>query len=129
MFDIFKQEKNFVSELDWKNFSNTSIENLIEKNNIVFLDITADWCATCQFNKLNILNDKSILEVFKKNKVIKIRGDWTKPDKKIETFLNSKNKFGIPYNAFFSKTNPEGIVLSEILTKGEIIEIINILKQ
>ena len=129
IFDIFKQEKNFVSELDWKNFSNTSIENLIEKNNIVFLDITADWCATCQFNKLNILNDKNILEVFKKNKVIKIRGDWTKPDKKIETFLNSKNKFGIPYNAFFSKTNPEGIALSEILTKGEIIETINRLKQ
>jgi peptide chain release factor 1 len=24
--------------------------------NIVFVDITADWCATCQYNKINVVN-------------------------------------------------------------------------
>ena len=61
------------------------------QNNIVFVDITADWCATCQFNKFNVLNSKLIQNTFKENNVIRIRGDWTKQNKQIEQYLNDYN--------------------------------------
>ena len=32
------------------------LENILANNDILFVDITADWCATCQFNKLNVIN-------------------------------------------------------------------------
>ena len=57
--------------------------------------------------------------------MILIRGDWTLPDKKIESFLNSFNRFGVPFNVFFSYNLPEGIVMSEILTKKAIKEALN----
>ena len=44
----------------------------------MFLDITADWCITCQYNKLNVLNDKDIKKVIKKNDVILLQLDGQK---------------------------------------------------
>ena len=43
-----------------------------------------------------------------------IKADWTQPNEKINKFLKKYNKFGIPFNAFYSSKFPEGIVMSEI---------------
>lgn len=107
---------------NWINFNEININQLVSKNKIVFVDITADWCVTCQYNKQNVINSNEIQEIFKKNEVIMVRGDWTLPNKKIETFLNSFNRFGIPFNVFFSYNLPDGVIMSEILTKNAIKE-------
>ena len=65
----------------------------------------------------------------KKNNIIKIRGDWTKPNKKIEKYLKKYNLFGIPFNVVYSKTYPGGVVLSELLTKKEIIDTLDKVKK
>ena len=98
-------------------------------DNIIFVDITADWCATCKFNKFNVLDSKLVQSVFIENNVIKIRGDWTKPNKEIEQYLNSYNRFGIPFNAIYNKNYPQGIILSELLTTSEIISAIELIKK
>ena len=51
------------------NFFTVDINQLIEQDKIIFLDITADWCATCQFNKINVLNSDNIIKQFKENNV------------------------------------------------------------
>ena len=43
-------------------------------------------------------------------------------------FLKKFNKFGIPFNAFFSSKFSGGIILSELLTEKEIYESIEKLK-
>ena len=98
---------------------------MINENKIVFLDITADWCATCQFNKINVLNSETIISLFKENDVTLIRADWTKPNDKINLFLEKYDRFGIPFNALFSPNFPEGILLSELLSEKEMIDAIN----
>ena len=98
---------------------------MINNNEVLFIDVTADWCVTCQFNKVNILEKENIKILFKKNDIKLIRADWTKPDKDIDNFLKKFNKFGIPFNIFFSSKYPDGIILSEILTEEEIIQAIN----
>ncbi len=112
---IDKNDKN------WLNFLETDISSLVDKDQIVFIDITADWCATCQFNKINVLQSKKIKEAFNKNNVILVRADWTKPSKEIDIFLKKYNRFGIPLNAFFSPKYPDGLLLSEILSENQIL--------
>ena len=55
-----------------------------------------------------------------------IRADWTKPNHTIEAFLNSQNRFGIPFNAFYSKNYQKGIILSELLSEKEVEKIYKI---
>ena len=124
-FSFFQQNRVFEIEKDWLNFYDITFDKLINENKIVFLDITADWCATCQFNKINVLNSETIISLFKENDVTLIRADWTKPNDKINLFLEKYDRFGIPFNAFFSPNFPEGILLSELLSEKEMIDAIN----
>ena len=81
--DILKNNDQVESNDKWLNFNKTEINSLIQNDEIVFLDITADWCITCQFNKKNVINSKKILNLFNDNNVILVRGDWTLPNNKI----------------------------------------------
>ncbi len=112
----------------WLNFFEVDINQLVNKDEVIFLDITADWCATCQFNKVNIINSNKIIKLFEENNILLIRADWTRPNKKVNVFLEKYERFGIPFNAFFSKNFPNGILLSELLSEKEILETINKIK-
>ncbi len=124
-FKTFQQNIITDNEKDWLNFFDVEIEQLINNKELVFLDITADWCATCQFNKLNVLNSASVIQLFKDNNVSLVRADWTRPNSKINIFLEKYDRFGIPFNAFFSNNFPEGLLLSELLSEKEIVNVIN----
>jgi len=119
----FKFEKQ-IPDSNWIDLTTIQIDDYIQNYDILFVDITADWCAICQFNKINVINSLIVKEIFTKNNVIKIQGDWTKPNDKIEYFLQKHNKFGIPLNVMYSKAYPEGVVLSELLTINEIEKVI-----
>ncbi len=120
-------EENYKSN-NWLDFNSKSIPEIIANNEIVFLDITADWCITCKFNKINVLNSKTVSDFFDSQEVTLIKADWTQPNEKINKFLKKYNKFGIPFNAFYSSKFPEGIVMNEILTEKQIFETYNKVK-
>jgi suppressor for copper-sensitivity B len=122
---IFFKSNILLVESDWLDFNSVNIETLIEEGNIVFVDITADWCATCQYNKINVLNSKIIEKTFDQFDVIKIKGDWTKSNDNIQKFLEKNKKYGIPFNVIYNSNNPNGIVLSELLSESEIVKILN----
>ena len=122
---IFQQNSIFQYDKDWLNFFEVDINQVVQNDQIVFLDITADWCATCQFNKVNVLNSDSVKSLFKDNNMSLIRADWTRPTEKINIFLEKYDRFGIPFNAIFSKNFPKGILLSELLSEKDIVEAIN----
>ena len=48
-FDKFTLKTN----IKWNHIENVDIPNLLKNNKIVFVDITADWCVTCKYNKQN----------------------------------------------------------------------------
>ncbi len=120
-------EENYKSN-NWLDFNSKNIPEIIANNEIVFLDITADWCITCKFNKINVLNSKIVSDFFDSQEVTLIKADWTQPNEKINKFLKKYNKFGIPFNAFYSSKFPEGIVMNEILTEKQIFETYNKVK-
>ena len=127
LFPQFK-ENHLKNDTDWLDLTKVNLDEII-KNNIVFVDITADWCATCQFNKFNVLNSKLIQNTFKENNVIRIRGDWTKQNKQIEQYLNDYNRFAIPFNVMYNEDYPKGIIFSELLKTSEIINAIELMKK
>ncbi|MCS6853147.1 MAG: protein-disulfide reductase DsbD family protein [Elioraea sp.] len=90
---------------------------------VVLVDITADWCVTCQVNKALVLNRGQVAELLK-HEVRVMRGDWTRPDPRIAAFLAAHGRVGIPFNAVYGPGAPQGIVLPELLTESAVLEAI-----
>ena len=101
---------------EWVSYNSDLLINYINTGNTVFIDITADWCVTCKVNKLLVLNSREFKDIATNNKLILMRGDWTKPDNQITQFLQKANRYGIPFNAIYNIEHPEGIIFSELLT-------------
>ena len=107
---------NVSKDNNWIEFENSKLKELVSKNNIVFVDITADWCLTCFYNKKTVLDRKKVKNIFETYDVKKIRGDLTKPNKEINEYINSFGRFGIPFNVIYTSSVPQGILLPELLT-------------
>ncbi len=119
-FDSKQSVKNTVMAENWEKFSTEKIEEYIKSGKVVFVNITADWCMTCQYNKAFMLRTPSFKNLIKENNVILMEGDITYPDEHIRDFLISHNQSGIPFNVIFGPGCKKGIHLSTIPTLAEI---------
>ena len=104
-------------KLKWEMFNESNIYDYINNNKIVFLDITADWCITCQVNKITTINTGNINKLFLNNEIKLIQADWTKKDPEILEFISKFGRYGIPVNIIYSRKFNEGILLPEILSQ------------
>ncbi len=120
---FFSEKMNLhKNKLIWEDYNDKSLENYLNENRFVLVDVTADWCVTCQFNKITTLNTKKLVDFLIQHEVLVIRADWTNKDKDIFDFIKRYNRYGIPVNIVYGPKNKEGILLPEILSKDIVID-------
>lgn len=100
----------------WTAFNHAAIADLVRDQKTVFVDVTADWCITCQVNKAAALNGGEVAALLKSDTVVAMKADWTRPNDSIAAYLASYGRYGIPFNAVYGPGAPGGIVLPELLT-------------
>ena len=105
-----------TSRIQWRPFDRAAIPALVAAGKTVFVDVTADWCITCQVNKSLVLETDEMAPCFARADMVAMRADWTLPDPAISDYLASVERYGIPFNAVYSPGAPGGIDLPEILT-------------
>jgi len=49
-----------------------------------------------------------------------MKGDWTKADAQIETYLKRYGRYAIPFNQVFGPALPQGKLLPELLTQDAV---------
>lgn len=104
----------------WAPFDPTSIAELVADGKTVFVDITADWCITCQVNKAVVIERAPVRTLLQNKDVVAMRGDWTRPDSGIAAYLQSFGRYAIPFNAVYGPALPGGVALSELLGSAEV---------
>ncbi|MCK5296035.1 MAG: thioredoxin family protein, partial [Alphaproteobacteria bacterium] len=109
----------------WLEFDRNEINRLVADGKTVLVDVTADWCLTCRWNKMLVLSGKTVAKAFNNENIVGMRADWTKPDKEISKFLNEYGRVGVPFNIVYGAAAPEGIPLSEILSTQDILKALN----
>jgi suppressor for copper-sensitivity B len=126
-FEYQEQQNYQRSEFDrlWAQFDESKIEKLVDQNLVVLVDVTADWCITCKFNKIRVLKDQEIIDKLKKHEIIGLRADITKPNKEIMIYMEKYNRYAIPFNIIYGPNAREGILISELLTKEELLQAID----
>jgi thiol:disulfide interchange protein DsbD len=85
----------------------------------VFVDFTAAWCITCQYNKKTTLANADVLADFGAKKVTLLRADWTRRDPAISQALSGLGRSGVPVYVIY-QNGQAPVVLSEILAVSEL---------
>jgi thiol:disulfide interchange protein DsbD len=87
----------------------------------VFVDYTAAWCVTCQFNKRTTLADPQVQRAFQARHVLLLRADWTRRDPAISAELTRLGRSGVPVYALHAPGAAEPRLLGEILSRAEVL--------
>jgi suppressor for copper-sensitivity B len=106
----------------WQPLEVTTIPALVSQGKTVFVDITADWCLTCQINKAFVLAKEDMIARLGADNVVAMQGDWTLPDDAISAYLATFGRYGIPFNAVYGPGLPGGLALPELLTRDIVTE-------
>jgi suppressor for copper-sensitivity B len=88
---------------------------------VVFVDVTADWCLTCQVNKRLVIDNAAVVDDFAANDVVRMRADWTRPSDEISDYLAAFGRYGIPFNVVYGPGAPAGETLPELLTVNSVL--------
>lgn len=103
----------------WQPWAPGRVEALQAEGRPVFVDFTAAWCVTCQFNKRTTLADEAVLADFDRRGVALLRADWTRRDTAITQALAGLGRSGVPVYVLYRAGRPP-IVLSEVLSAQEV---------
>ncbi|GAB6054497.1 protein-disulfide reductase DsbD family protein [Magnetospira thiophila] len=106
----------------WQPFDEAAIAGLIAEGKIVFVDVTADWCLTCQVNKAAVLQVDPVHARLNAPEVVAMKADWTRPSETIAAYLAQFGRYGIPFNAVYGAATPDGQPLPELLTSSMVLE-------
>ncbi len=112
----------------WQSFDPKKIDSYVANGDVVFVDITADWCLSCKFNKFMVLGSYRLAKLFESNGVIALRGDFTSYSKTIDQYLIDNNSYGIPYYRIYGPKVPQGVALPVMISLGDIKRAIAIVK-
>ena len=105
-------------------FSEDLLQKYIDKNQLVFLNFTADWCITCKVNERVALKSNKVLALMKAKNIQYIEADWTRKDSVIAKKLEEYGRTGVPLYLLYPSEG-EPIILPEILTEDILLSYLN----
>lgn len=109
------------SPLNWQPLSEAALSEALNERKRVLVDITADWCLNCRVNEVLVLHRPEVIAALNRDDVVLLQGNWSQPSAEIEQFLRRYGASGIPFNAIFSPSLPQGHVLPSLLSKDALL--------
>ena len=110
-----------VAGLSWEPWSAEKQAQLLAEGRPVFVDFTAAWCVTCQYNKRTTLADPAVLADLSAKNVALLRADWTRRDPAVTQALAALGRNGVPVYVLHRAGQPP-LVMTEVLSVSEVRE-------
>jgi len=106
----------------WQPFAPERIAGLVGEGKLVFIDVTADWCITCQVNERLVLDSAAVRQRLAGDGIVAMKADWTRPSEAIVRYLAGFGRYGIPFNAVYGPQAKQGIALPELLSQDAVLD-------
>lgn len=104
----------------WGVWSPEAVAREMALGRTVFVDFTAAWCVTCQFNKQTSLSDARVWAAFESRGVTALRADWTRRDPAITQALAALGRSGVPLYAVYAPGRAP-LLLPELPSASDIV--------
>lgn len=106
----------YAANYETEPWSVDRVAELTAEGRPVFVDFTAEWCVTCQANKLQTLQTRAVTEAFAAANVAFLVADFTNGDAEIAAELQRRNRAGVPMYLWYPAGASEPQVLPELLS-------------
>jgi suppressor for copper-sensitivity B len=112
-----------AGHIDWVEFDRSKAESMAAGGQLVFVDVTADWCFTCKVNERLILDTPEVAGAFEEHGVVPMKADWTNRDDTIAKFLAEHGRYGIPFYLLY-RPGQDPHVFGELPSKDGLVEVV-----
>lgn len=117
--------KNIANQgLDSIAFNKERLQTLRSNNQVVVINMTADWCITCKVNEQVAFSSSSVKQALQQENVHYMVGDWTNKNAEILAYLTQYERAGVPLYVVYAGTQSKQ-VLPQILTPNTLIDAIS----
>ena len=103
----------------WQAWAPGRVEQVLATGAPVFVEFTAAWCVTCQYNKKTTFADAGVRADFDAKNVTLLSADWTRRDPAIGAALAQMGRSGVPVYVLY-QNGQAPVLLSEIPTVKEV---------
>jgi thiol:disulfide interchange protein/DsbC/DsbD-like thiol-disulfide interchange protein len=111
-----------AQDLTWEPWSESRVAEMLTEQRPVYIDFTAQWCATCQVNKKRAYT-KEVVALMKQKRVATLKADKTNPNPEIEAALRKLGRSAIPVNVFIAP-GKEPVILPELLSPEDLLKLL-----
>ena len=113
-----------TADRKWHAWTPERMAQLLAAGTSVFVDYTAAWCVTCQYNKGTVLSDPGLLDRLAAGGVVLLRADWTRRDPAVTQALAAVGRNGVPTYALYRPDSTPKL-LSELPSVAEVMQVLN----
>ena len=97
-------------------YSEARLAALRAQGQVVFVDMTADWCITCKANEKAVLARDGFRDALRDANATYMVGDYTDVDPAITAYLQRYRAVGVPLYVVYPRGGGEGRVLPTVLS-------------
>lgn len=109
-------------EIFWEDWSESYVNQLLDKGCPVYIDFTADWCAICKVNKKRVFSSEAVVKRFYDLGIITLIGDNTEYRDDIADILDKYQRPGVPLNLLYTTNKQEPYVFPASFGAEEMME-------